>query len=190
MRSSLSGPHLWPECYKKNVKLTHNSTPSGKERFVTWSSPFALVDQLTGGHGGHGWGTLDTVGEVAWLRSTGGGCVSLESEYGKVFEVMTDRQMDKWREIVDSTPVSGRVRITLTCSMQFLVLPVSKRNFSCSWRLLKKLWVISNVPDLIIAGLHWLCCCLWWWYWLAQINPFWPIPFPNRITHAWKGNFW
>ena len=36
--------------------------------------------QLTGGHGRHGWGTLDTVGEVAWLRSTGGGCVSLESE--------------------------------------------------------------------------------------------------------------
>ena len=34
-------------------------------------------DQLTGGHGRHGWWTLDT---VAWLRSTRGGCVSLESE--------------------------------------------------------------------------------------------------------------
>ena len=52
----------------KNVKLTHNSTPSGKERSVICSLGDQLTgkgDQLTGGHGRHGWGTLDIVGEVA-----------------------------------------------------------------------------------------------------------------------------
>ena len=76
--------------FSKNVKLTHNLTP--KLLMLLWWSKWKWYDpvhwgsvdwkggQLTGGHGRHGWGTLDTVGEVAWLRSTGGGCVSLESE--------------------------------------------------------------------------------------------------------------
>ena len=62
-------------------------TPNGK-RSVLWSCSLrdqltGKGNQLTGGHGRHGWGTLDNVGEVAWLRSTGGCCVSLESEKGK-----------------------------------------------------------------------------------------------------------
>ena len=52
-------------------------------------------DQLTGGHGRHGWGTLDTMGEVARLRSTGGGCMSLESEYWKRIW-SDDGQTNKW----------------------------------------------------------------------------------------------
>ena len=65
--------HLHPaiqcsiHCHNKNVKLTHNLTPDGKKIGQERSEDqlTGKGDQLTGGHGRHRWGKLDTVGEVA-----------------------------------------------------------------------------------------------------------------------------
>ena len=87
--------HGWPQ----HIKMS--------SWHITWPLVDQLTgkgDQLTGGHGRHGWGTLDTVGEVAWLRSTGGGCVSLNKENKNNKKWWgTDRQTEF--PLVDSTPV-------------------------------------------------------------------------------------
>ena len=108
MQASTNVNHL------RKMSIWHKTWPQVEKKGL-WSCSLGdqltgKGDQLTGGHGRHGW-----MGDIGYR---GRGCVSLESEEkGKEVEVITDkqidRQTDKWTEfpLVDSIPVRGRVKM-------------------------------------------------------------------------------
>lgn len=55
---------------------------------------------------------------------------------------------------------------------------------SCRWESLSLIWIISDVPVLLVlaeeedvlAGWGWCCCCCCWWRWSSVVRSEWAPP--------------